>query len=112
MMNEETTDAPIEDAINQDKSPLDMEKGGEEKNQEELPDHETGRAVKNGWCGKDQWRGDLDDWVSAKKFNEHREMMGSIRDLTQRLNGQEEQFNSRLKNQHTLHEASSKALID
>ncbi len=69
------------------------------------------KASQDGWCSKDQWRGDPDDWVSAKKFNERGEMMGKIHSLNRRLDERSTEFDTRLANQKKLHEAQMKITI-
>jgi len=72
---------------------------------------EQEKAMKNGWRPKEEWDGDADDWVSAKKFNERGEMIGAIRDLKGRLDKGEKAFEARLENVNRLHETQQKALL-
>jgi len=100
-VNEEEQSAGLE---------VEQEKEQETADLKTNPDVE--KAMGNGWCQKEEWKGDPNDWVSAKKFNERGEMIGSIRDLKQRIDAKEHEFNARLENQHKLHEASTKALLE
>jgi hypothetical protein len=74
-------------------------------------DPETEKAISNGWRPKDEWQGDPDDWVSARKFNQTGELMGSIRDLKSRLDKSERSFQSRLDNVNKLHETQQAQLL-
>jgi len=69
------------------------------------------RATKHGWRPKEDWGGDSDEWVSAKKFNERGDMIGKIRSLENRFTDRETDFKSRLDHQKKLHEAQLKVTI-
>jgi len=81
----------------------------EEVVEEVNPDHE--QAMRNGWRPKEEWNGDSDEWVSAKKFNERGQMIGDIRQLKRRLDSQEESFGNRLDHHKKLQEAQMKVAI-
>jgi len=76
---------------------------------ESNPDED--RAMRNGWRPKEEWGGNADDFVSAKKFNERGEMIGTIRTLQKQVNEQQRDFGSRLDNQKKLQEAQMKVAI-
>ena len=78
----------------------------------EVVNPDVDKAMKNGWRPKENWEGDDDDWVSAKKFNERGEMIGSIRELKSRLDKRDKEFESRLDNVNKLHGTQQKALLD
>lgn len=72
------------------------------------------KASGNGWTDREAWEstgGDPDNWVSAKKFNERGEMIGKIRSLEKRMDGQQKDFGARLDSQKKLHEAQLKVTI-
>ncbi len=79
--------------------------------EEEVEDPEQDRAAAHGWSPRDKWRGDPDDWVSAKKFNERGEMIGEIRKLKTRVDSNEQDFRARLDHHKKLQEAQMKVTI-
>jgi hypothetical protein len=73
------------------------------------------KASGNGWTDRDAWKesgGDPDDWVSAKKFNERGDMIGSIRSLEKRLSTKEKEFGDRLDASKKLHDIQMKVTVD
>jgi hypothetical protein len=54
-----------------------LEEEQEEQEEEQLSDLEKEQMAK-GWRPKDQFEGDPDDWVSAKKFKETGELLSTI----------------------------------
>lgn len=77
----------------------------------EAVDPEQDRASAHGWLPRDKWRGDPDDWASAKKFNERGEMIGEIRKLKTRVDTAEQGFTARLDHHKKLQEAQMKVTI-
>jgi hypothetical protein len=72
---------------------------------------EVEKATKDGWRPKDEWAGDPDDWVSAKKFNERGEMMGTIKTTRRKMDEMHREFEDRLAQNNKLHEIQRKAMI-
>ncbi len=72
------------------------------------------RASGNGWTDLEAWEakgGHRDDWVSAKKFNDTGDMIGSIRELKRLREQDKKEFDSRLNHNKTLHDAQLKVAI-
>lgn len=59
------------------------EEGGEEEVTEQVPEvsPEEERARSGGWVPKSEWKGDPNEWRSAKEFNERGEIFATMRDL-------------------------------
>ena len=59
------------------------EEGGEEGIEEQVPEisPEEERARSGGWVPKTEWKGDPNEWRSAKEFNERGEIFATMRDL-------------------------------
>ncbi len=68
---------------------------------------EEEKATRDGWKPKDEWQGDPDDWVSAKKFNERGDMIGQLKQLRE----ENRQFNERLENQRKFMQAQQEQTI-
>lgn len=72
-------------------------------------DPEEERARKDGWTSREEWEGsgkNPDDWVSATRFNERGQMMGTIK----KLNDQVRDFDSRLENNNKFHKLQMEAM--
>ena len=78
---------------------------GQQQQEENQLNPSEEKATGNGWKPKDEWEGDPDEWVSAKKFNERGEMMGNIRELMQNQTQMRKDFDSRLSNVNKMHKA-------
>ncbi len=87
---------PVEQAIDEQIEEIETEVEPQER-----VDPEVEKASNNGWKPKDQWKGNPDDWVSAKKFNERGDMIGRIKQLENAA----KQFDDRLANQRKLMDA-------
>jgi len=81
-----------------------------DEQQEEYSETER-QAMSMGWVPKENWRGDPDDWTSAKRFVQTGELMQANRRLHQKVDSLENNFNARLQGQQKLHEAQLKMTI-
>jgi len=52
----------------------------------------------HGWRPKDQWKGDSDDWVNAKRFKEKGDMLSEMGRLKSDIGETKKDFGDRLKN--------------
>jgi len=103
-------DATGEQVDNEAEQNTDQETNQEVESPEVSPDVE--KAMSGGWRPKDEWKGDADDWVSAKRFNQTGELMESVSSLRKRVDRQSEDFDKRTARQVKLHEAQTKHAID
>lgn len=104
----------VEDAIGEVADKEEVEKGQEveQNNEPELEvNPDVQKAMEGGWRPKDDWKGDPDDFVSAKKFNERGEMMDSISTLRKKLSSQGNDFDKRIASLTKLQEARTKQAI-
>lgn len=68
-----------------------------------IPEIEV-KARQQGWRPKDEWQGDPDDWVSAKRWVETGELMRANKILHGEVENLKTDFNTRMNNMRTLHE--------
>jgi len=108
-----TEQAEVEQAEAEQAEEENQEEASEENQEQEAPEvnPDQERATRNGWRPKDEWNGDAEDWVSAKKFNERGEMIGTIRRLEKNLDAAKTDFGSRLDHHKKLQEAQMKVAI-
>lgn len=70
---------------------------------------EEEKARKDGWTSREEWEQsgkNPDDWVSATRFNERGQMMGTIK----KLNDQARDFETRLENNNKIHKLQMEAM--
>lgn len=76
---------------------------------EETP--EQARARQDGWCPKEEWRGDPDKWVDAKTFNQRGELFGTIKSLKQELEAVKKGNQTLLQHHEQLRKAKHEELL-
>ena len=72
-----------------DKEDVVVEK--EEIVEEEYSEEEL-KAMEHGWAPKEEWKGDPEDWVSARTFNQKGELFGKIRSLERDRDHMKQEF--------------------
>lgn len=63
------------------------------------------KAYDQGWRPKDDFEGPEDNWKTAKEYVRDGEFLATIKELNQKVDRQEVDFNQRLENSNKLHEA-------
>ena len=98
-------DETIEDATLQDDY---VDDHAEDK--PEVPDAEK-KASGMGWRPKDEWKGDEDDWSSAKRFLQTREIIESNKHLRSDIDKMNFDFDSRIQNLQKFHQQNLNSQI-
>jgi hypothetical protein len=86
----------------------------EAQDEPEVASPDIEKASKDGWMPLEDWEGkgnSSDDWVSAKKFNERGDMIGSIKTLRDQQRKMERDFEERLSASNKLHKFQQEATI-
>lgn len=89
----------------------DREEDEGRQNDYEMDEFEI-KARAMGWVPKEQWRGNPDDWTSAKRFVQTGEMIQANRALHQKVDHLEKDFETRLNNVRMIHEAQLKLNLE
>lgn len=100
-------------------NPVDEQKTGgdndvpaEESNESELQLTDVEKtAYDQGWRPQEEFEGSEDNWKTAKEYVKDGEWLGKIRDLNQKIDNQQKDFDSRLENTNKLNEARRQAEI-
>lgn len=69
------------------------------------------KALNLGWKPRDEWEGDPDDWTSAKRFNQTRDIIDSNKSLRANQDRLEHNFNERLENTNKLNKQIMEAKV-
>ena len=62
------------------------------------------KATTLGWRAKDEWKGDEDDWSSAKRFLQTREIIESNKHLRSDIDRMNHEFDGRIQNLQKFHQ--------
>ena len=81
------------------------EEAAEEAVEEEVLEvnEDEAKAGKLGWMPKDEWDGDPDDWSSAKRFNQTRDIIESNKTLRSKIDSMENNFETRISGLQKIH---------
>lgn len=60
------------------------------------------KALSLGWKPKDEWEGDADDWTSAKRFNQTRDIIDSNKSLRAEQDRMKFEFDQRIENNNQI----------
>lgn len=96
-------------AAQEETAELEQEPAAEPEAPQETPDQ--ARARQDGWCPKEEWRGDPDKWVDAKTFNERGELFGTIKSLKHELEAVKKGNQTLLKHHEQLRQAKHDELL-
>ena len=105
-MNE--ADFIVENPVDPEAEPAKVEGGEPEPLQ--LNDVEQ-KAYDQGWRPQEDFDGPEDNWKTAKEYVKDGEWLGKIRDLNQKIDNQQKDFDSRLENTNKLNEARRQSEI-
>lgn len=86
-----------------------QDQGGDEPEAPQLSEMEQ-KAYDQGWRPEEDFAG-KGDWKTAKEFVKDGEWLGKIKELNQRIDGQQKDFNERLENTNKLNEARRESEI-
>ncbi len=70
------------------------------------------KATGLGWRPKDEWKGSEDDWSSAKRFLQTREIIESNKHLRSDIDKMNHEFDNRIQNLQKLHEQNLDSQIE
>lgn len=69
------------------------------------------KARKGGWRPREEFEGDPNEWVSAKKFNDFGDLIGTIKSTKKEISNMRDDFDDRLKAQKKLADLQRKAML-
>lgn len=82
-------------------------------NVDDLTPEEIAKARQNGWSPKDKWRGDPDEWVDAREFNERsKTVLPFLRRTNERLEAESAQAKAEIARLAKLVETQQVAMKD
>ncbi len=96
-------------ALDEEQSPAEIV----EEQEEEAPDLNAAeqKAWDGGWRPEEQFKGDPENWKTAREYNLYGEMQGQIREAKAETRREAAKNDERITNLNKLHEASKKAAI-
>ena len=84
------------EALKDDVELIDVNDNDSSNDEVEYTEEEV-RAMEHGWAPKEEWRGNPDEWVSARVFNQKGELFGKIRSLERDRDSMKQEFKQATK---------------